>query len=271
MDPRRAVRTYFFLVLAISYGAFLIVVGPRILRGGSETSADAEYILFPVLVVGVFTVSLALTGKLYGRAGIKRLFAGETRWNVSPGWYAVALLLCPAIVLAVVTALSRLISPVFKPNLFILGVTFGIVPGFLEEYGWTGFAYPHMREFMQPFNAAVLLGIIWGLWHAPVVDYLGAAAPHRSYWLPFFLSFIAIVSAVRVLIVWVYTHTKSLLLAQLMHVTFTGSLVVFDPARVSPAQETFWYALYAAVLWFIVLVWIRPALAGSRKLQLQAG
>lgn len=269
MDARRAVRTYFLLVFSISYGAYLLIVGPRILRGGMETAADAEYILFPVLVVGVFVVALVLTAKLYGMAGIRSLFAGEARWNVDSGWYAAALFLCPAIMLAVISVLARVVSPVFHPNLFVLGITFGIVPGFLEEFGWMGFAYPHMRKFMQPFSAALLLGVLWGFWHAPVVDYLGAAAPHRRFWLPFFLAFVAIVSAVRVLIVWIYSHTQSLLVAQLTHVSFTGSLVMFDPARVSPAQETFWYAIYAAVLWLIVLIWIRPALSGRQKPQLQ--
>lgn len=262
MDPRRRVLIYFLLVLSTSYGAFLLVVGPHILHGGSESAADAEYILFPVLVVGVFIVSLVLTGKFYGTAGVRRLFAGEARWDVNPGWYAFALLLCPGVMLAVIFVLGRLLSPVFRPNFFVLGISFAIVPGFLEEFGWMGFAYPHMSKLMPPFRAALLLGILWGLWHAPVVDYLGAAAPHHRFWLPFFLAFVALISAVRVLIVWVHSHTQSLLLAQLMHVSFTGSLVMFDPARVSPAQETFWYSVYAAVLWTIVLIWVRPALAG---------
>jgi hypothetical protein len=114
-------------------------------------------------------------------------------------------------------------------------------------------------------RALTLLGDLWGLWHAPVVDYLGAAAPHRRYWLPFFFAFIAIVSAVRVLIVWLYDHTGSLLLAQLTHVSLTGSLVMFDPVRVSPAQETLWYALYAAALWVIVSIFIRPRMMGERE------
>jgi uncharacterized protein len=269
MSSRHPVWTYFLLVFSISYGAFLLVVGPRILRGGTERAADAEFILFPVLVVGVFVVSLSLTRKLYGMAGVKSLFAGETRWNVSPGWYAVAVLLCPAVMLAVTSALARLVSPVFRPNLFILGISFAVVPGFLEEFGWMGFAYPHMSKSMQPSRAALLLGILWGLWHAPVVDYLGAAAPHRHYWVHFFVAFIALASAVRVVIVWVYTHTQSLFLTQLTHVSFTASLVMFDPVGLSPAQETFWYAVYAAVLWLIVLAWIRPRLVGNQKPRFQ--
>jgi hypothetical protein len=58
----------------------------------------------------------------------------------------------------------------------------------------------------------------------------------------------------RVLIVWVYSNTGSLLLAQLMHVSMTASLVVLDPIQVSSAQETLWYWAYAAVLWMVVVV-----------------
>lgn len=265
MKLNRQAWTYFLIVFGISYGAFLLVVGPRWLRGGSETAAQAEYILFPVLVFGVFLTSIALTARLGCWAGVKRLFAGEAQWKAGPGWYAIALLLCPGVMLAVVFVLRWLYSPVFRPNEFFLGISFAIMPGFLEEYGWMGFAYPQMRESMPAFQTAVLLGVLWGFWHAPVVDYLGAAAPHRRYWLPFFLAFVAIVAAVRVLIVWLYSRTGSLPLAQLTHVSLTGSLVMLDPVRVSAAQETLWYALYAVVLWAIVAIWVRPRLAGEPR------
>ena len=116
-----------------------------------------------------------------------------------------------------------------------------------------GYAFPRMRRQHSALASAIVLGVLWGLWHAPVVDYLGAAASHGAYWLPFFLSFIAIVAGMRVLIVWVYVNTKgSLLLAQLKHISLSGSLVVLDPVRVTPAQEALWYGIYAAVLWVIV-------------------
>lgn len=258
---------YFLIVFGISYGAFLVVVGPRLLRGGAETAAEAEYVLFPVLVFGVFLTSLALTAWLEGWAGVRRLF-GRERWRVGPGGYAWALLLCPAAMLAVILALHWLDSPRFWPNTFFLGITFAIMPGFLEEFGWMGFAYPHMRKSMPSFRTAVVLGVLWGCWHAPVVDYLGAAAPHRQYWLPFFLAFVGVVAAVRVLIVWLYERSGSLLLAQLTHVSLTGSLVALDPVRLSAAQETMWYAIFAAVLWAVVAIWVRPRLVGQAKLDM---
>lgn len=75
-----------------------------------------------------------------------------------------------------------------------------------------------------------------------------------GYWLPFFLAFIAVLTAMRVLIVWVYSNTNSVLLAQLMHASSTGFLVILGPSHISPIQEVLWYAVYAAVLWVVVAI-----------------
>jgi CAAX protease family protein len=245
------VTTYFSLVLLISYGSFLVVVGPKLLRGGTEQASDAEYILFPILDWGVLLTALVFTGILDGRLGLRNLFARMGCWRVQVRWYAVALLLPPTLVLAILLAFRTVVSPIFTPKLFVLGIVFGL-PGIVEEVGWTGFVFPKMQVKHSALASAIVLGLVWGLWHAPVVDYLGAAAPHGAYWLPFFLSFVAIVAAMRVLIVWVYSNTASLLLAQLMHVSMTASLVVFAPVKLSPVQETAWYWAYAAVLWIVV-------------------
>ena len=58
-------------------------------------------------------------------------------------------------------------------------------------------------------------------------------------------------TAMRALIAWLYENTKSVLLAQLMHVSSTGTLVIFSP-RVSAGQEAMWYAVYGGVLWVVV-------------------
>ena len=56
----------------------------------------------------------------------------------------------------------------------------------------------------------------------------------------------------RVLIGWMYINTKSVPLAQLMHASSTGSLVMLSPPRVNACQEVVWYLVYAAALWLIV-------------------
>ena len=106
-----------------------------------------------------------------------------------------------------------------------------------------GFAYPKMSQRFSPFRAAVFLGLFLGIWHLPVIDFLGAATPHRAAWFPFFLAFTAAMMAMCVIIAWVYTNTESLPLAQLLHVSSPGSLVACSLAGVSPIQQAFWYAV----------------------------
>jgi membrane protease YdiL (CAAX protease family) len=247
---RHPVITYFGLVYLISYGGFFVLVGPKLLRGEAMGSTDA-FLLFPVIVVGVCLVGIALTSIVDGRKGLRDLFSRMGRWRVGAHWYA-TLLIPPGLILAVLLILRTLVSPVFAPNMFLLGIVFGLFPGFFEEVGWMGFAFPKMCVKHSALGAGLLLGVLWGLWHAPVVDSLGAAAPHGLYWLPFFLTFIAIMTAMRVLIVWIYSNTNSVLLAQLMHASSTGFLVILGPSHVSAAQEVLWYAVYAAVLWMVV-------------------
>ena len=175
---RHPVVTYFSLVYLISYGGFLVLVGPKLLAGKAMQATDA-FLLFPVIVVGVCLVGIALTSIVDGRSGLRDLFSRMGRWRVGVGWYA-ALLIPPGLILVVLLLMRTLVSPVFAPNLFLLGIVFGLFPGFFEEVGWTGFAFPKMRVKLGALGAGVLLGVLWGLWHAPVVDYLGAAA-HKFY------------------------------------------------------------------------------------------
>jgi len=135
-----------------------------------------------------------------------------------------------------------------------IGVSFGILAGFLEEIGWMGFAYPRLRQRFAVLPAAAILGLFWGLWHAPVIDFLGSASPHGKALPAFFAVFVAAMAAMRVLIAWFYERTQSIALAQLVHLSSTGALVVFSPPTVSPLQEATWYALYAAALWLLVLL-----------------
>jgi hypothetical protein len=75
-----------------------------------------------------------------------------------------------------------------------------------------------------------------------VIDFLGAASPHGKALPVFFAAFTAAMAAMRVLITWFYERRQ------------TGSLVAFSPPAVTPAQEAAWYALYAAIVWLLVLL-----------------
>jgi membrane protease YdiL (CAAX protease family) len=175
------------------------------------------------------------------------------RFSLAGQWY-VALLIPPGVVLTVLVCLYASVSPRFAPNVFLVGLSFGLVAGFFEEIGWTGYAFPRMGSEMNALNASIVLGVLWATWHLPVIDYLGAATPHSAYWFPFFLAFTAVLTAIRVLIGWIYVHTGSVLLAQLLHASSTGALVVFGPQNLTPSQEAVWYAVYAGAVWLVAAI-----------------
>lgn len=247
---RHAVSSYFVLTYAISWLAALLMVSPYLLRGLSPPKF-AGILMFPAMLFGPVVAGFLLTRVVDGEWGLHDLFSRMVRFSFGFRWY-LALLLPPLLVLAVLLCLKRFVSSAYSPNLFLPGVVFGVLAGFFEEIGWTGYAYPKMRRERGAFISAVLLGLLWAAWHIPVVDYLGAATPHRAYWLPFFLAFAAVLVAMRMLIAFLYEHTRSVWLAQLMHTSSTGALAVFSPPAVSVAQEAAWYAIYAAVLALVV-------------------
>ncbi|MGN0643048.1 MAG: CPBP family intramembrane glutamic endopeptidase [Huintestinicola sp.] len=48
-------------------------------------------------------------------------------------------------------------------NVFLIGLYFG------EEYGWRAYLFPKLEEVMGTGKALIITGIIWGVWHTPVL------------------------------------------------------------------------------------------------------
>ena len=80
--------------------------------------------------------------------------------------------------------------------------------------------------------------------------------------------YLATLTAYRVLMTWMFAHTGSLLLAVLLHASYTGWLFVLFPAT-SFEQGLAWQTTLAAALWLVVAVVIgvfgHPRRAGARR------
>jgi uncharacterized protein len=241
---------YFVLTFVISWTGAFCLVAPRLLRGETIPKFTG-LMMFPVMLLGPSFTGLFMTWKNGGSSGLHTLFLRMARPCCTARWYA-ALLIPTALILTTLGILTLLLSPIYRPNSFFVGVSFGVVAGLFEEIGWTGYAFPALNRKCSAMTSAIVLGLLWSAWHIPVVDYLGTVTPHGSWWLEYFVAFTAVMTAIRVLICWVYVSTGSLLMAQLLHAASTGALVALSPPHISAAQEAFWYGVYACFLWLTV-------------------
>lgn len=64
-------------------------------------------------------------------------------------------------------------TPIMAAAAIISAVSFApfinMIPAFGEELGWRGMLFPTLAERMPVRAAALVSGVIWGLWHAPVI------------------------------------------------------------------------------------------------------
>ena len=252
---RHPVAAYFALTFTISWIAALAVALPHLVRH-QPLPTMTGVLMFPAMLIGPCISGIVLTGVVDGRSGLRDLVSRMFLARLAGRWYAM-LLVPPVLVLSVLLFLQAFVSPVYAPNRFLIGILFGLPAGFLEEIGWMGYAFPKMRSPDNGLAPSIVLGLLWALWHLPVVNFLGTATPHGAHWFDFFLAFGVAMIAMRVLISWMYTNIKSVLLSQLMHVSSTGSLVIFSPPRVTALQEVMWYLLYGTVLWLAVAIVVR--------------
>jgi membrane protease YdiL (CAAX protease family) len=245
---RYPVASYFVLAYLISWGGSFTIGGPKFLRGDPLGLEDI-LLMGPLVLAGPFLAGIAMTYLVDGRTGFRDLFSRLLLWRVGMRWYAAALLIFPILILGVLWTLSVLVSTDFTPGFIAFGILAGLLAGFIEEIGWMGFAFPRMERKFGTWRATIYLALLHGLWHA-MAGYLGEAGAFGVYWLPRFVAmwFVAM-TAMRILLVWIYSNTGSLLLAQLTHASSSGFLVIFGPETTTPAQGTLWFAVYAVVLW----------------------
>ena len=255
----RPVGAYFLVACAIPWLPSILVAGPKFLRG-----EDIE-LLTMMIAIAMFAAPI-LSGILMafivdGKRGIGDMFSRMKIWRVGK-WY-LTLLIFPVFILVVSFLLSATVSSDFAPVFLIGSIMMGIAAGFLEELGWMGFAFPKMRERHGLIRGSVYLGLIHGLWHFPLW-FLFQYSDLGILWYPYFIAFVAMLVALRVIIVWAYSHTNSLLLSQLIHASSTGFLFVFTPEYIEPVNSVIFYSVYAVFLWVVALVAIRK-MAGSSK------
>ncbi len=264
---RRPAVTYFVLTFAISWGGVLLVIG-----GSGEISNPTPtndprfaYALLAMLA-GPSVAGVLLTGLVDGRTGLRRLLFRMAKWRAGARWYAVALLTAPLLMTATLYTLS-LTSPVFLPGILttgdkvtvlLAGLAVGLAAGVFEELGWTGFAIPTLRLRYGVLTTGLIVGVLWGAWHLLTNVFWARSASAGELSLPVYLSasvfgvVAGYLPAFRVLMVWVYDRTGSVLVAMLMHASVTASLLILNPVAISGVVLLAYSFALAVMVWGVV-------------------
>ncbi|SDY08023.1 type II CAAX endopeptidase family protein [Halobellus clavatus] len=107
------------------------------------------------------------------------------------------------------------LAPLFLFNL-VLATLF---TGGNEEFGWRGFALPHLQKRFSALTASVLVGGVWALWHVPMFVY--DVYPHSP------VLYTASVVSFAVILTWYYNASDgSVLGAVLLHGTINAAVNV---------------------------------------------
>ena len=249
---KRPLLAYYLLTFAISWGGFLLVVGPGSLLNTTWQDQGSFLGAVMVMLAGPSIAGLLLTGLVDGRAGYRELFLRLRSWRVGLRWYAMALLPAPIVAAGVLFALgltSPLVTDANKAAVLLGGLGAALTT-LLEELGWTGFVVPRLRRRPSIPITGIIVGVLWGLWHFLQQIYVSGTYAGQIPQLVFVVlsvcAAVASLSAYRVLMVWVYDRTGSLFVTTVMHGSLTASTI-------------FWFTPIATGVMFLADVWLAAA------------
>lgn len=213
---------------------------------------------------GPSLMAIAVTGIAHGGQEVKRLLSKFLVWRVNIVWYLVVLLLIPLIQLSGVLIYEALnpgsvgaLAP--EPlTSWVLAVLLAIPLGPLaEELGWSGYLIPRMQGRFDALNSGLLVGLLWGLWHAPLFWATFGVwvlnAPIRWWSVAVYIGGTV---AARVIYTWIYNNTRgSVLIAVLLHAVSNAAvaLLLFPELADDAAQlMKHWAVLPAAIVAVVV-------------------
>ena len=261
--------TFIALTFAISWGGILLVIG----RGEFAVNGEQSELLFSLMYLamlgGPSIAGMVLTWVVDGKAGLRELGSQLLRWRVGGRWFAVALLVAPFAITAVLLTLSP-ISRDYIPRLFIsdeksfllqFSIVVGLLVGIFEELGWTGFAvHILLKQGRDILTSGLIVGLLFGAWNFLVVFLMsgtpaGAGELSLAIFLP--LTLFTWLPTYRVLMVWAYARTGSLLLAMLMYASLIAFWRILTPLALSGWTLVTYYLVFTAVMWIIIAVALR--------------
>jgi uncharacterized protein len=254
-----------FYILAFGISWLGMISAVLASRGIAPSYRPYFLVLSIFFAVGPALAAVIVSQVTHGQKGVRDLLKGLIQWRVGLVWYIVAVL-GPAVLLIaaqVVTKLLGLHVTITMPQVnlspyVIFGFTVTFLANTCEEIGWRGFALPRLQKRHNALYSTLIVGMLWGLWHLPLVFLAGPMSEYPFLW---FIS----IAADAFMYTWIYNSTKgSILLVALLH--GSGNIVGAFIPGVSPVA----YALVNCVV-AIALIAVLGKVNLARRERVYAG
>ncbi len=186
-------------------------------------SLSGTHPLFYLAVYSPAISALFLILRATGFTGIKKFLSRALIWRTTRNWYLFLLLGIPLIFVAGAALKGTLDEGAFifeSIPALLIALALATIKGPIEEFGWRGFALPLLQRKLVPIWSALVLGVIWGIWHLPAFLLSGT---QQSQWS--FAAFFFGCLAISVIATALFNQTGgSILLSAFFHFTLMNPI-----------------------------------------------
>ena len=251
-------NVWVFVLVAFGFSWLFWIPSALIAQGiwqapeGLKNYLDGPFNLGPW---GPLFAAVIVTFMYQGSAGVKTLLKRGLTTRLGKWWWVI-LLIFPVLIggsLFLGIALGNpvpdfpaLVQPIALPIAFIF--IFFLGGPLQEEFGWRGYAFENLRTKYNALTAAIISGVMWGLWHLPLFFVPRAEFYYnKPVW-----GLLLTTTLVGIILAWIYANTRgSVFAAMLGHTMFNWSNYVF-PALGEDSAALILFGLYFACVGFIL-------------------
>lgn len=219
--------------------------------------SDFLFSPFNPAAFGPLVAAFSLSYINHGTAGVKNLIK-KLNTGFGKSWLVPVFLLHPAmastaLLLAVASgdplpSFEALSNPVFVAVAFVY--IFFLGGPFQEEWGWRGYALERLQRRWSALVSSLLLGLVWGAWHAPLFLIPGTIQSQTPAW-----GFMILIVAGSILFTWVYNNTNNSILAVMLFHTMNNFSLAVIPTLQATLGGLYLLVINVVLVFGVVLVY----------------
>lgn len=281
----RRIALFLIITFVMTYAWTMCLIWPRVLgRDAATLTAEETLVNTALTAVLMFFPALGvLITRLVTREGFKNAMVrlnlkGNVRYYLI-GWFGPMVLTILGMVFyfllfpsefTTTTLDAQLATMPIPPAMFwatqallmMVAPLLNLVTCFGEEWGWRGYLLPKVAERMKFLPTVLLTGLVWGIWHAPVIvagHNYGMQYPGYPWWGIIAMCVFCIVAGT--LFSYITLKTRSCWPAVLAHGALNGTAsigVIFlaDPMAYDRFVGPVPTGIIGAAAYIMVAVWI---------------